>query len=71
MILTTLQDACLKRMLEVRTSERREFRNRMAAIREYRTKAIALGYSPEQVIVQVRDLWDMFRLQQEATGGAS
>ena len=64
--LTAIQEQALKRMQEQRTSERRADKMRSAAIRQYRKQAKALGYTIEQVVFQVSDLWDMYRLRTDA-----
>ena len=60
--LTKLQENTLARMLEPRTSERREHKNVVAAVRVYCAKSARLGYTPKQIELQVRDLRDMFVL---------
>lgn len=64
--LTEIQEETLQRMQETRTSERRADHNRGAAIRQYRKQAKALGYTVEQVVFQISDLWDMYRLRTDA-----
>lgn len=64
--LTMIQEQTLQRMLEQRTSERRAEKMRGAALRQYRKQAKALGYTAEQVEMQVCDLRDMYRLRTDA-----
>lgn len=68
--LIQLQDQALQRMQEPRTSERREARNRSRALLHYAREAAKLGYTKEQINLQVRDLWDMYRLQEAAEAAA-
>ena len=65
--LTEIQEQALQKMTEQRTSERRAEKMRAAALRQYRKEAKALGYTAEQVEMQVCDLRDMYRLRTDAT----
>ena len=64
--LTQIQEQTLQRMMEQRTSERRAEKMRGAVIRQYRKQAKMLGYTVEQVAMQVVDLRDMYRLRTDA-----
>lgn len=64
--LTQIQEETLQRMQEQRTSERRTDKARSAAVRQYRKQAKKLGYTVEQVAMQVCDIWDMYRLRTDA-----
>ena len=64
--LTEIQEQALQKMQEQRTSERRTDKARSAAVRQYRKHAKKLGYTVEQVAMQVCDLWDMYRLRADA-----
>jgi hypothetical protein len=65
-MLITLQEACIARMLEPRTSENRAQRNRSRAALRYRREVAKLGYTQEQIDTQVRDIFDMWRLYRDA-----
>ena len=64
--LTQLQEKALQKMQEERTSERRTAKMRWSVLRQYRKEAKALGYTTEQVAMQVCDLHDMYRLRTDA-----
>jgi hypothetical protein len=64
--LTQIQEKTLQRMQEQRTSERRADKMRHGLLRRYRKQAKALGYTAEQVEIQVCDLRDMYRLRTDA-----
>ena len=53
-------------MQQQRSSERRTQKMQWAAIRKYRQQAKTLGYTREQIELQICDIWDMFRLQTSA-----
>lgn len=64
--MTTLiqrQEACLARMHESRTSEKRAAKNRSAAIRRFRTQLVTAGYSLIEINQQIQDVRDMYALQ--------
>ena len=67
MTLTQIQERALLAMLEPRSSERRAEKMRGAVLRQYRKSARRLGYTQEQVEMQVCDLRDMYRLRVDAT----
>jgi len=66
MSLITHQMLCIDRMLEPRTSEKRALKNRMAALRIYRTNAALAGFSAPEIEQQVRDIKDMYQLELNA-----
>ena len=66
MSLITHQMLCIDRMLEPRTSEKRASKNRLAALRKYRTHALCAGYTEVEVEQQVRDIKDMYALERDA-----
>ena len=65
--LTEIQEQALQKMQEQRTSERRTFKAQCSAVKQYRKQAKSLGYTVEQVAMQVCDLWDMYRLRTNTT----
>lgn len=64
--LTLIQEQTLQKMMEQRTSERRATKMRGAVLRQYRKQAKKLGYTAEQVEMQVCDLWDMYHLRTDS-----
>lgn len=66
MSLIQRQEACIARMLEPRTSEKRAAKNRAAAIRQFRRECDAKGYAPEDVAVLVIDVKQMYQLERDA-----
>ncbi len=67
--MTTLiqrQEACIARMREPRTSEKRTAKNYSAALRQYRKSAEKAGYTAAEIAQQVQDIKDMFWLETNA-----
>lgn len=67
--MTTLiqrQEACIARMMEERTSEKRASKNRSAALRAFRNQCVSTGYSAADIDRMVQDIKDMVALQQNA-----
>jgi hypothetical protein len=64
--LISRQSAAVEACLETRTSERRTLRMRVRVLCHYRTHAAKLGYTPEQIEQQVRDIRDMVELERIA-----
>lgn len=64
--LTEIQEQALQKMQEPRTSELRARKMRHRVLRQYRKEALSLGYTAEQVEMQVVDLRDMYRLRTDA-----
>lgn len=60
------QEACIARMHEPRTSERRAAKNRAAAIRAFRKQCLSLGYSEQETAQQIQDVRDTYELQRIA-----
>jgi hypothetical protein len=60
------QEACIARMREPRTSEKRTAKNYSAALRQYRKGAEKAGYPADQIQQQVQDIKDMFWLETNA-----
>lgn len=64
------QEACIARMLEPRTSERRARKNRGAALRQFRQQCAAAGYAPEDIALLEIDTVDTYRLRRDAEDAA-
>jgi hypothetical protein len=62
------QEACIARMLEPRTSEKRAAKNRSAALRAYRKQCVSVGYSDQDIDRMVKDIKDMVALEINAEG---
>lgn len=60
------QEACIARMSEARTSEKRAAKNRSAAIAKFRKDSLKLGYSIEAVDLMIQDIRDMYTLEKNA-----
>lgn len=60
------QDACIARMNEPRTSERRAAKNRNAAIADFRKQCAAAGYDKEAIDLLTKDVRDMYELEKLA-----
>lgn len=60
------QDACIARMLEPRTSERRAAKNRNAAISDFRKQCAAAGYDKPSIDLITKDVRDMYELEKNA-----
>ena len=60
------QDACINRMLESRTSERRAAKNRNAAVAAFRDESVKLGYNDAEIRQQIADVRDMYQLEKDA-----
>ena len=60
------QEACIARMLEVRTSERRATKNRAAAIAQLRKGMESAGYSEAEIKQAIADVRDMYQLEVNA-----
>ena len=60
------QEACIARMNEPRTSERRAAKNRAAAIREFRKQFAAVGYDKPSIDLITQDVRDMYELRKNA-----
>jgi hypothetical protein len=62
-----LADATIARCLEPRTSRNRALTNQSRAIRRFRLKVEKTGiFTPEQIAQQVRDIWDVVKLEENA-----
>lgn len=60
------QDACIARMNEPRTSERRAAKNRAAALRNFRKQCAAVGYDKPSIDLITQDVRDMYELEKLA-----
>ncbi len=60
------QEACIARMNEPRTSERRAAKNRAAAVKDFRRQCAATGYSKEEIDLLIKDVRDVYELQKNA-----
>jgi hypothetical protein len=60
------QEACIARMLESRTSERRAAKNRAAAIAQLRKGMTAAGYSEAEIKQAIADVRAMYQLEVNA-----
>lgn len=60
------QEACIARMLEARTSERRAAKNRAAAIAQLRKGMESAGYSEAEIKQAIADVRDMYQLEKNA-----
>lgn len=60
------QEACIARMLEPRTSERRAAKNRNAAIAQFRKGCAAVGYDKPSIDLITKDVRDMYELEKLA-----
>ena len=60
------QEACIARMNEPRTSDRRASKNRAAAIREFRKQCAAVGYEKADIDLLAQDVRDMYELEKNA-----
>lgn len=60
------QEACIARMNEPRTSERRAAKNRAAAIRDFRKQCAAVGYDKPSIDLITQDVRDMYELEKLA-----
>jgi len=60
------QEACIARMQEARTSERRAAKNRAAAIRQFRNECAAAGYDKPSIDLITKDVRDMYELEKNA-----
>lgn len=67
--MTTLiqrQEACIARMSEPRTSEKRAAKNRAAALRTFRTQLVTAGYSLAEIDQQTQDVRAVYELRRSA-----
>lgn len=65
--MTTLiqrQEACIARMQEPRTSEKRAKKNRAAALRQFRNQLVVAGYSLIAINQLIQDVIDMYHLRE-------
>lgn len=60
------QEACIARMSESRTSERRAAKNRAAAIADLQKQCASVGYRKEEIARIVADVRDMYELEKNA-----
>ena len=60
------QEACIARMSEPRTSERRAAKNRNAAIADLHKQCASVGYSEVEIKQIVTDVRDMYELEKNA-----
>lgn len=60
------QDACIARMQEPRTSERRAAKNRNAAIADFQKQCAAAGYDKAAIALITKDVRDMYELEKNA-----
>ena len=60
------QDACIARMNEPRTSERRAAKNLAAVIRDFRKQCAAVGYDNPSIDLITQDVRDMYELEKLA-----
>lgn len=60
------QDACIARMLEPRTSERRAAKNRNAAIAVFRKQCATAGYEKDDIDLLAKDVREMYELEKNA-----
>jgi hypothetical protein len=66
--LIQLQDEAIRQMREPRSSEKRAAKHRAAVLRQYKAQAMKLGYTVDQAEWQVRDIRDMYILENAAEG---
>lgn len=64
--LVQIQEACIARMLEPRTSEKRAAKNRSAALRAYQDQLIKRDYQPDEIKMLIKDVRDMYTLRRDA-----
>ena len=67
--MTTLiqrQDEAIQLMSQPRSSEKRAAKHRGSILRQYKANAVKLGYTTEQAEQQVRDVRDMYNLENHA-----
>lgn len=60
------QEACIARMNEPRTSDRRAAKNRAAAIRDFRKQCATAGYAKADIDLITQDVRDMYELEKRA-----
>lgn len=60
------QEACIARMNEPRTSERRAAKNSAAALRNFRKQFAAVGYDNPSIDLITQDVRDMYELEKLA-----
>lgn len=60
------QEACIARMNEPRTSERRAAKNRAAELRDFRKQCAAIGYDKAEIDLITQDVRDMYELRNNA-----
>lgn len=60
------QEACIARMNEPRTSDRRAAKNSAAAIRDFRKQFAAVGYKKADIDLLAQDVRDMYELEKLA-----
>ena len=60
------QEACISKMLEPRTSEKRASKNRSAALRAFRNQCVKVGYSNADIDRMVQDIKDVCALRRDA-----
>lgn len=60
------QEACIARMNEPRTSERRAAKNRAAALRQFRKECAAAGYDKPSIDLITQDVRDVYELRKNA-----
>jgi len=60
------QEACIARMFQPRTSERRAAKNRAAALRDFRKQCAAVGYDKAAIDMITKDVRDMYELEKSA-----
>lgn len=60
------QEACIARMNEPRTSERRAAKNRAAALRDFRKQCAVIGYDKAAIDQITKDVRDVYELRKNA-----
>ena len=60
------QEACIARMSEPRTSEKRAAKNRAAAIRHFRTQLLKAGYTLTEIDQQTQDVRAVYEPRRNA-----
>ena len=66
MTLIQMQEQCIARMHEPRTSIKRESKHRRSVARHYLSWALAQGYNKDEANAQLKDIYDVYRLQRDA-----
>lgn len=64
--LIQMQEGTIARMMESRSSEKREAKNRKAALRQYSLEMASRGYGVREIEQQIKDVRDMYSLRANA-----